>query len=45
VKIKLAIALFGTFCALSGTVARAVCVGPSLNSFAAKGDRFTGRML
>jgi Pectate lyase superfamily protein len=41
VKIKFAIALFWTFCALSGTVARAVCVGPSVNSFGAKGDGHT----
>ena len=40
-KIKLAIALCWTFCALSGTVARAVCVGPSVNSYGAKGDGHT----
>jgi hypothetical protein len=40
-KIKLTIVLLLTFCALSGTVVRAVCVGPSVNSFGAKGDGHT----
>ena len=40
-KIKLTIVLSWTLCALWGTVARAVCVGPSVNSFGAKGDGHT----
>ena len=40
-KIKLTIVLVWTLCALWGTVARAVCVGPSVNSFGAKGDGHT----
>jgi len=40
-KIKFTIVLLLTFCALSGTLAQAVCVGPSVNSFGAKGDGHT----
>jgi polygalacturonase len=36
VKTTLLIVLFWTLCAVS--VARAVCVGPSVNSYGAKGD-------
>jgi Pectate lyase superfamily protein len=38
VRNTLAFVLFWTLCASSGTVARAVCIGPSVNSFGAKGD-------
>jgi len=38
VKTTLAIALFGILCAGSATVARAACIGASVNSFGAKGD-------
>jgi hypothetical protein len=41
VNIKLAIALLWTFCAGSATFAQAICVGPSVNSFGAKGDGHT----
>jgi len=41
VKTTLAIVLLGTLCAGSGTIARAVCVGASVNSFGAKGDGHT----
>lgn len=40
-KTTLAIVLLGTLCAGSGTSARAVCVGASVNSFGAKGDGHT----
>jgi len=40
-KIKFTIVLLCIFCGLSGTVAHAVCVGPSVNSFGAKGDGHT----
>ena len=40
-KTTLAIVLFGTVCAGSGTLARAVCVGASVNSYGAKGDGHT----
>ena len=36
-KTRLAMVLCWTLCALSGTVARAVCVGASMNSIGAKG--------
>ena len=36
-----ALVLFWTLCALSGTVAQAVCVGASVNSSGAKGDGHT----
>jgi hypothetical protein len=39
VKTTLAVILFCTLCA--GPIARAVCVGPSVNSFGAKGDGHT----
>ena len=38
---RLAMVLCWTLCALSGTVARAVCVDASVNSFGAKGDGHT----
>jgi hypothetical protein len=38
VKTTLAIVLFWILCAGSATVARAVCIGASVNSFGAKGD-------
>ena len=38
VKTRLTIVLFWILCAGSGTVARAVCVGASVNSFGARGD-------
>jgi len=41
VKTTLAVVLLGTLCAGSGTIARAVCVGASVNSFGAKGDGHT----
>jgi len=41
VKTTLVVALFWILCAGSGTVARAVCVGASVNSFGAKGDGHT----
>jgi hypothetical protein len=41
VKTTLAIVFFWTLCAGSGTVARAVCIGASVNSFGAKGDGHT----
>jgi hypothetical protein len=41
VKTRLAIVLFLTACAGSGTTAQAVCVGASVNSFGAKGDGIT----
>jgi len=40
-KTKLAIVLFLTVCAGGGTIAQAVCVGASVNSFGAKGDGVT----
>ena len=40
-KTTLVIVLFWILCAGSGTVARAVCVGASVNSFGAKGDGHT----
>ena len=40
-KTRLAMVLCWTLCVLSGTVAQAVCVGPSVNSFGAKGDGHT----
>ena len=40
-KIKFTIVLLCIFCAFSGTVAQAVCIGPSVNSFGAKGDGHT----
>ena len=41
VKTTLAIVLFGTLCAGSGTIVRAACIGASVNSFGAKGDGHT----
>jgi hypothetical protein len=41
VKTTLAIVLFWTLCAGSATIARAVCIGASVNSFGAKGDGHT----
>jgi len=41
VKTTVAVVLFWTLCAGSATVARAVCVGASVNSFGAKGDGHT----
>jgi hypothetical protein len=41
VRTKLLVVLLCTLCAGSGTVARAVCVGASVNSFGAKGDGHT----
>lgn len=41
VKTRLAMVLCWTLCALSGTVARAVCVGASVNSLGTKGDGHT----
>ena len=40
-RIKLTIVLLLTFCALSGTVAQAVCVGLTVSSLGAKGDGHT----
>ena len=40
-KTTLAIIIFWTLCAGSVNLARAVCVGPSVNSFGAKGDGHT----
>ncbi|HMD16971.1 MAG TPA: glycosyl hydrolase family 28-related protein [Terriglobales bacterium] len=40
-KTTLAIVLLWTLCAGSATVARAVCIGASVNSFGAKGDGHT----
>jgi Pectate lyase superfamily protein len=40
-RTRLAIVLCWTLCVLSGTVAQAVCVGQSVNSFGAKGDGHT----
>src|SRR5580700_2627787 len=41
VKTRVAVLLFLILCAGSATVARAVCVGASVNSFGAKGDGHT----
>jgi pectate lyase-like protein len=41
VKTTLAFVLFSIFCASSGTMAQAVCVGASVNSYGAKGDGHT----
>src|SRR5580700_6052627 len=41
VKTRVAVLLFLILCAGSATVARAVCVGASVNSFGAKGDSHT----
>jgi len=41
VKTRSAIVLFWIFCAGFGTLARAVCVGASVNSFGALGDGHT----
>ena len=40
-KTRVAVVLFLILCAGSATVARAVCVGASVNSFGAKGDGHT----
>jgi len=40
-KTTLTIVLFFTICAGSGTIAQAVCVGATVNSFGAKGDGVT----
>jgi polygalacturonase len=41
VKTTLAIVLFWTPCAGTGTIARALCTGTSVTSFGAKGDGHT----
>jgi len=41
VKTKLGIVLLWALCAGVGTIAQAVCVGASVNSFGAKGDGHT----